>query len=240
MVIIAVGVLACSADASMPSKRILYLNSYQNGYAWSDGILDGIRTELSREIENMDLQVEYMDLKKHFDSKILGMLHDYYNYKFGNDTFHVVITSDNDAFEFALKYRETLFKGVPIVFCGLNNYDPAMLAGHTGITGIEESVDFRENLEIALSLHPHAGQMVVIGNSTKTSLAIIREIRETIIKESIDFNVSFITGFKTGDLKAGKKSFLANISDNSLIYIVPTHETSGGEFYTPEAISTLV
>jgi len=115
-----------------------------------------------------------------------------------------------------------------------------MLAGHTGITGIEESVDFKENLEIALSLHPHAGQMVVIGNSTKTSLAIIREIRETIIKESIDFNVSFITGFKTGDFKAGKKSFLANISDNSLIYIVPTHETSGGEFYTPEDISTLV
>ncbi len=229
-----------SARAALPGKRILYLNSYQNGYAWSDEILNGIKTELSSKIENLDLQVEFMDSKKHYDLTIQTMLHDYYRYKFRNDVFDVVITSDNNAFEFALKYRKSLFPGVPIVFCGLNSYDPGMRQGQTGITGIEESVDFKENLEIARTLHPDARQMVVIGNTTVTSLAIIREIKETIENQSINFKVSFVTGFKTSDLKAGKASFLAGIPRDSLLYIVPTHETSGNVFYTPEDISTLV
>lgn len=238
--IIIVWAAAGSVNASLPSKRILYLNSYESGYAWSDSILRGIRAELSLDVEKLDLQVEFMDSKKYHGKEHLSALHQYYGYKFRNHAFNVIITSDNNAFEFALKYRQSLFPGVPIVFCGLNNFNSSMLEGHKGITGIEESVDFKENLEIARKLHPDAGQMVVIGNSTLTSLAIIREIKETIKKESIDFNVSFISGFKTRDLKAGKKAFLANIPKDSLLYIVPTHEVSGQEFYTPEDISRLV
>lgn len=231
---------AFAGNAPLQSRRILYLNSYQSGYAWSDGILNGMRSELSKKIENLDLQVEFMDSKKYYGQKILEMLHGYYQYKFKDVRFDVVITSDNSAFEFALKYRDSLFPGVPIVFCGLNNYNPAMLGGQKGITGIEESVDFEENLEIARRLHPNATQMVVIGNRTVTSLAIIREIKETIKEKAIDFKVSFISGFKTSHLQAGKKSFLEDIPKDSLIYIVPTHEATGEKFYTPEDISRMV
>ncbi|MBI9091514.1 MAG: response regulator [Desulfobacterium sp.] len=240
VVTIAIAGTAFAGNAPLQSRRILYLNSYQDGYAWSDGILNGIRSELSKTIDSLDLQVEFMDSKKYYGRKVQEMLHGYYQYKFRNDHFDVVITSDNSAFEFALKYRESLFPGVPIVFCGLNNYNPAMLRGQKGITGIEESVDFEENLEIARRLHPKATQMVVIGNRTVTSLAIIREIKETIKDRAIDFQVSFVSGFKTSDLQAGKRSFLEDIPRDALLYIVPTHELTGKKFYTPEDISRMV
>ncbi|MCP4117474.1 MAG: response regulator [Desulfobacteraceae bacterium] len=241
-IILSIGIAgtAFAGNPQSQSRRILYLNSYQNGYAWSDGILNGIRSELSKTVDSLDLQVEFMDSKKYYGQKMLEVLHGYYKYKFRNDHFEVVITSDNSAFDFALKYRDSLFPGVPIVFCGLNNYNPAMLGGQKGITGIEESVDFSENLEIARRLHPNATKMVVIGNQTVTSLAIIREIKETIKEKAIDFKVSFISGFKTTDLQAGKNAFLENIPKDALLYIVPTHELTGKKFYTPEDISRMV
>jgi PAS domain S-box-containing protein len=238
--IIVVLATASLAHASLKSKRILFLNSYQSGYAWSDGILEGLRSELARSIENFDLQVEFMDSKKYYDPKMLEMLHNYYEYKFRNDNYDVVITADNNALEFALKYRDSLFPEVPMVFCGVNNYHPGMLGDQRGVTGIEENVDFKENLEIARSLNTSAGQIIVISNDTVTSLAIVREIKETIKEASIDFKVSFITDFKIRDLQAGKNSFLATLPQDSLIYIVPSHESSGGVFYTPEDISRLV
>lgn len=240
VIAITIFIFAGSSAVASKSKRILYLNSYHSGYAWSDGILKGIQSELSQKIKKMDLQVEFMDSKKYYDQDLLERMHDYYRFKFKNDRFDVVITSDNNAFEFLLKYKDSLFPGVPVVFCGLNNYHPGMLEGRKGITGIVENVDFKENLEIARTLHPAAEQMVVIGNRSVTSLAIIREIKESIKRNNIDFKVSFISGFKIHDLKAGKKAFLKNIPQGSLLYIVPAYEGSDGEFYTAEDISRLV
>ncbi len=34
---------ASTASAENEKRNVLYLNSYQNGYKWSDDILDGLR-----------------------------------------------------------------------------------------------------------------------------------------------------------------------------------------------------
>jgi two-component system cell cycle sensor histidine kinase/response regulator CckA len=51
--------------ADREKKTVLYLNSYHNGYHWSDGLLEGIRTVLNKSSYKVDLQIEYMDTKKY-------------------------------------------------------------------------------------------------------------------------------------------------------------------------------
>ncbi len=229
------------ANKALGSKRILYLNSYNNGYAWSDNILKGIRSVLPMDIQSLNFQVEYLDAKRYETQTMKAALFAFFKAKFRKDHFDVVITSDNNALEFVIEYRDQLFPGVPVVFCGVNDFHQDMLEGQARITGIAETVAFKENMDIMKRLHPKARQMILISGNSVTSKAIVREIKETIAREKIEFNFRFITGFQTEKLTSGKPDFLENLTDDTLIYIVPGgSEESDGTFYNIGEISTMI
>ena len=103
-------------------KNVLYFNSYQNGYQWSDEILGGIREAFSLSDFNVDLQIEYMDSKKYTDPVLRGMLYAFYKLKYRNTRFEVILASDNFAFDFLREYQDELFPNTPVVFCGVNDF----------------------------------------------------------------------------------------------------------------------
>ena len=107
----------------------MYINSYNNGYAWSDNTLKGIRSVLPMDIQNLNFQVEYLDAKRYETQAMKAALFAYFKAKFRNSRFDVIITSDNNALEFITEYRDKLFPGVPVVFCGVNDFHPNMLEG---------------------------------------------------------------------------------------------------------------
>jgi len=53
-----------SADAVIP-KRVLVLNSYHDGYTWTDNLIDGIRSVFNQSDLNVEVIAEYMDTKRH-------------------------------------------------------------------------------------------------------------------------------------------------------------------------------
>ena len=108
--------------ANNEKKTVLYINSYHNGYHWSDGLLDGIRTVLNQSQYKVDLQIEYMDAKKYNYETISNNLYPLYKEKFKNEVFDVIILSDNDALNFVNQHRHDLFKNIPVVFCGVNDH----------------------------------------------------------------------------------------------------------------------
>jgi two-component system cell cycle sensor histidine kinase/response regulator CckA len=70
--------------ADEPKKNVLFLNSYHNGYAWSDTILDGARDTFHRSKKNIYLQIEYMDSKRYYAHEINDALFNYYKPKSGD------------------------------------------------------------------------------------------------------------------------------------------------------------
>ena len=93
--------LACTAvcsagaqdSAGRRSRRILYLNSYNNGYAWSDNILEGIRSVLPVESRSLNFQMEYLDAKRYENEQIQKVLFHYFKAKFVRDRFDLTLTS---------------------------------------------------------------------------------------------------------------------------------------------------
>ena len=122
-------------------KNVLYLNSYHHGYKWSDAEFDGIRSMLDSGPYEIDLQVEYLDAKKYNTAPVIQGLYEVFLKKFAGERFDVVIVSDDDALIFALHSRPTLFPGVPIVFCGVNDLRGEQLA-EGNLTGVFESFDY--------------------------------------------------------------------------------------------------
>ena len=167
-------VIEVRAQDDQEQKRVLFLNSYHKGYKWSDDIAEGIQSAFEGqgperlEGQNVELQIEYMDTKRIFDEQYLQQLYDIYAYKFRDRQFDVVMSSDDNAFSFLVKYRDDLFPGTPVVFSGVNFFDSAMLTGQRLFTGVNEDVDLGGGLELALQLHPDTEQVVIVNDTTTT------------------------------------------------------------------------
>ncbi|MBG0775680.1 MAG: response regulator [Desulfovibrionaceae bacterium] len=213
------------------SATILYLNSYHDGYAWSDSILDGIRQVLTGPGLNIDLQIEYMDNKKYDYQSTKNILFKLYSDKFQYDYYDVVITSDNDAFNFMLEFGDTLFPGVPVVFCGVNDIDPNSIKGRN-FTGVVENFDIGRTLDIALRLTPGFTKVIGIGDQSITSRAIQNQVAKVIPKYKGRLTFEFWNSY-------GLDEFLQRVrqnTDNVIYYLIPFHQNVMGKFLNTQKI----
>jgi PAS domain S-box-containing protein len=167
------------------TKEILVLHSYHDGLVWTDDIMKGIHSVFNKYDPFIEIHVEYMDTKRYFDGlkgKYLTRLHDMYKDKYSEKKPDMIISSDDNAFQFLLKHHNELFPGTPIVFCGVNNFEGTMLAGHDLVTGVIEFLDKKANVDIALKLHPEANKIAIITDTSETGNAN-RKILEQLAGE---------------------------------------------------------
>lgn len=232
--------LACVSSASSADletspagkgkkRNILYINSYQNGYIWSDTILDGIRETFAQSRLHIDLQVEYLDAKKHPDYAVREQLRSLMAVKFRGIDFDAVIVSDNDAFSFALENRLELFPGTPLVFCGVNHFESTTITGQSSVTGVLEQTRVTETLELAMRLHPGRKRLLVIGDDSTTSVAIEAQVREAMprFKGRLDFD------YRRVRTMAELARVLNSTDNKTIIYQIPFYLDEGGTFLTP-------
>lgn len=152
--------------------------SYHQGYVWSDNILAGIKSVLGGEAkEKAELLIEYMDLNRFSPSEVEETLRELYAIKYARQPPSVIIASDDAALNFMLRYGDALFPGVPVVFCGINRYDPGMLAGRVNYTGVVENFDVKGTIELALRLHPKARRVVGVSSEATPGMPNLQAFR---------------------------------------------------------------
>ena len=168
-------ILAASASWSAPlrdySDRVLILHSYHAGFPWTDEVQSGIFSEFRRHAPNFEPYVEYLDWKRFPDEDNRESVYQALLRKYAGKSFGVVIVSDNAALEFVLKYRQDIFMGATIVFCGINGFSDSMLAGHDGVTGVLEDVDVAGTLDVALTVLPQTRRVLALVENTETGAA---------------------------------------------------------------------
>jgi signal transduction histidine kinase/CheY-like chemotaxis protein/ABC-type uncharacterized transport system substrate-binding protein len=163
-------VIANAAPPPQPveqNKHVLIINSYHKGYPWTDNTLAGIESVLKDGKSNIELHVEFMDTKRVVDRNHFNRLFLYYRSKFNQVKFNLIIVADNDAFNFVLRYRDSLFPGIPVVFCGVNALNEILRQKAPPLlTGVVEHYDMQATLETALKLHPNAKEIIAVSNGT--------------------------------------------------------------------------
>lgn len=168
------------SHASLINKNVLILHSYHHGYKWTDDIHQGIIEKLNSTHQRLSINIQYMDSKRYATEGYFDSLLALYKQKFARQRFDVVIVSDDNALNFVLKYREELFNKVPIVFCGVNNFDISLVNRVNGLTGVVEDIDLRDGVGLAISLHPNAKHMVFIADMTTTGQKLRTRIDDII------------------------------------------------------------
>ncbi len=180
VIIFAVMVLAIAAFpfcAHADKKDVLVLHSYHKGYKWTDDENLGIESVLKSEAwqQNVNLQIEYLDAKRVSGDAYLQEISDVFKQRFSNRKFSLLMATDDDAFNFLLKYRDKIFgANTPIVFCGVNNLDPAdpRITGNKFVTGVNEESDFKGDIDLIMKIHPEVKRIVIITDTTTTGQRI--------------------------------------------------------------------
>jgi PAS domain S-box-containing protein len=158
---------------------VLVLDSYNIGYDWSDEELQGVQTVLEQSALKPAVLVEYLDAKRFPGKGHFNREADLLAAKFRNTLQpDVVLAMDNAALEFAIKYRPSVFPDASIVFCGVNDFNPGMIAGQKRITGVAELHDSVGTLELALRLFPKTREVLLIHDYTDTGLAMRNELSQ--------------------------------------------------------------
>lgn len=171
-------------------KNVLVIQSYNNGYKWSDDIMTGISSILNTSLLDINVEIDYMDTLRNSGEEYDKIVHDFYKYKYQDKKFDTVICCDDSAYNFVLKYQQEIFPNTPIVFCGVNYFDPAKIKGNKWITGIIENYDIEANLELILQLHPKTKNIYIINDKTMSGEAVNKRLQQIIQKN--EYNLNFI------------------------------------------------
>ena len=164
------------------TKNVLVLNAYHKGFPWTDNLVSGLESGLEPEENNIELVVEYMDTKTMgYGEEYKQILYELYSYKYSDHDFDLIISSDDNAFNFLRDYSEELFPGVPVVFSGVNNPDAPNLVDPGEFTGILETTPYEDTMDLILGLHPETRKIILVVDKTPTGAYAMIGDREKIL-----------------------------------------------------------
>ncbi len=146
---------------SLERKDILFISSYSPNFISFNDQVDGIVDSLG---EDINIHTEYMD------SNIIGNEdneRDFYNllkYNISNyKTFESIIVGDDEALEFVIKYRNDIFKDIPIVFLGVENTKLIQESlQYNLVSGVRESESLGANIELIARFHENVKNIHII------------------------------------------------------------------------------
>lgn len=216
--------------ASAVPKDILLVHSYHRGYKWSDDISKVIERRFEKS-NTTSLTTVYMDTKKVATSLYFDRLFELYEEQFRGRGFDLIIAADNNALEFVIRYHEHLFKNLPVVFLGINNFDEAMIYENnmrSFTTGVVEEVDIKKNIDLILKTHPTLEKLVIINDRSRTGYALKRDIFQVLPKYKDRLKFEYIDNMEIGDLKNRVK----NLPSKTAILWVLLFKDKAGKFFT--------
>jgi len=168
-------------EVSRPANRnILFLCSYDQQMSWNAAILQGVKDTLHAEEQGLALHIFNMDSKQFHDPEYFEAVRNFLAIKYRNTTFSLILCSDNNAFELLRVYRDTLFPGVPVVFCGVNLSESGPIQDLKGVTGVSETPSALDTVRIILRNHPNTRRILVLNDYLEAGRLWKRDIENEL------------------------------------------------------------
>jgi diguanylate cyclase (GGDEF)-like protein len=220
-------------NTALANDKILLLNSYHPQYKWTSELTNGVRDAISNDIKPENLFIEYMDQRRFIDDPIYNKkLINLLKYKYTINKPDIVITSDDGAYNFMLDYGDQLFPNIPIVFCGVNVFNPIKIAHKKNITGIAEGMEIEGNLDLIINLQPEVKRIIVLGDTTGLGLRMVNEAikLKPEWEKKTGVKIEIWDRFSMHDLY----SDVAELPDNMAILILAIHKDKLGQYFSYE------
>ncbi len=176
-------------------------------------------------VKDYDVYYEYLDSKRNSSPEYMEYLKQIFVLKYSRNDFDMIILSDDNAFNFILQFRNSVFKNVPIVFCGINNYDPSMIKGCSDITGIAEYYDPAKTQQAALFLFPEKDLYISICDNTESGIINKQLFVESAKSLPKNIRIEFWERLSSSELEEKIK----NAPSNSVLFYTDFNRDGDGK-----------
>ena len=202
------------SEASYSGKKVLFIDSYHEGYAWSDGITNGIKSVIdgkgiTLKIVRMDTKRNTSDdFKKEAALKAKAVIED-----FKPD---VVIAADDNASKFLI---EPYFKNssVPFVFCGVN-WDASVYGyPYKNATGMVEVTPVPQLLE-QLKIYAKGDRIGFLAPELLTARKEAENYRKVFGLTVTDYYAKDFEDYKKGFVELQKKVDILLLDSDGGLY----------------------
>jgi signal transduction histidine kinase/ActR/RegA family two-component response regulator len=212
-----------------PAPHVLVLNSYHPQYTWTEELIRGVRDDFTA-LPPEHLHIEFMDARRMVDDEpYLEALATLYRHKYTRFPPDIIISSDDSALNFLLQRRESLFPGIPVVFCGINSRAPEELEAVPNMTGILEGLDVAGNLALIRRLHPDARRVVLLADRTSLGQGMVQVARGVIDRfEAPSLKIEVWDDFTLDEL--GQR--VASADPRSVFLLLAIHEDRKGRYFS--------
>lgn len=212
------------------NHNVLFLSSYDPMFYTYDEQEAGIQEILYK--NGIEFDVVYLNTKLYGGIEDLQNFHDYFKACFNNNElgYDGILLGDDDALQFALDYQEELFKDIPIVFFGINNYDRAVRAeANENMTGFFETNYLERTVDDAIHALPDNKHIVAIHDSSEAGLVDMNYM----LKYAEKYPGYTLEDINTETLnKEGIIHRMQIIPDDSLVFFMSSSNDMSGHKYS--------
>lgn len=164
--------LLFALQAHAVEYRSLLISSYHPAFPTFNRQISGLESLL--EPAGVSLDVEFMDSKRFPSEKQRRAFRKALSFKLERlPKYDLVFAADDNAFNFVMDNRESLFQGIPTVFFGVNDSRNALRRAKEDslTTGVLEEISLKRTLEMARKMIPELRHVIGIADSTTTGMA---------------------------------------------------------------------
>jgi PAS domain S-box-containing protein len=218
-------------------RHVLVLYPTAEGQPGSILFDQGLRSTFNTSsAERVELYNEYLDAARFPDEQHQRQLAHFLRQKYAGRKIDVVIPGLAPSLDFALKYREELFPGVPIVFGAIDQREVEARRLGSDVVGVPMRVDLVPTLELALRLHPNTRRVIVVTGAAKTDQYWEAEARQSFRGYEGKLELVYLAGLPMDDLLKE----VATLPDGSVVFYLHVMRDGAGHAFTPAEVAERV
>jgi signal transduction histidine kinase len=197
----------------------------------------GIRSALTAGWhEPLDIEIEYLNLVRHKDPDYLRGWIELLKTNYAAKPPDLVLPVYVPALEFTLQHRETIFPGVPIVFCSAPPKVAERAHGQPNVTGVAFRLDIAGTVETARRLHPANNRLMVLSGSSELERGLKRTTQEAILALNTGMEIDFVEGLPRSQLL---ERVAAADRNTSILMLTYEEDSVGTNYSTLEIIEQM-
>lgn len=222
--------IAYAEETDNKNLNVLFISSYNSNFISFEDQVEGIKSGLH---DKVHLRIEYMDFKvlgyEENEERFYNLLKlSFENY----EEYDAIIAGDDEALEFCLKYRDDLFKDIPISFLGVQKETLLEEAfKYEKVSGVREMESIESNLELIKKFHPNTENIIFLNDYGDNFYL-------DIVDKNFNFNFNNII---TSNLTINEfKETIKSIENNSVIISLYPDDFKNGEWMKPLNVNELI
>ncbi len=225
------------AQTTKNSRNVLILHA-QDQFLPANILMDRTLYSVLKSSKSLNVSIysEYLE-KVRFNSvsvqdEILKQLHA----KYGSINLDLIIITDDISWDYFLEHNRNLFKGIPVVLCGLTKEKLDIKSLGSNVTGNFKHLDIEANIETILKVQPETNKIaVVIGTGLQD--AFYESItRKDFAKYQTRVNVDYIIGFSIEETQQK----ISKLSPYTVVLYVSMYRDGTGKGFNPRDVIPLL